>query len=207
MLRILFSEPKNAAKGPAIFIDRDGVINERRPGDYVLDWSQFVFVPGIRKALSQLATLGLPLIVISNQAAVGKGMLDLEGLREITSRMQQVLLRDGTPLSAVYYCPHRSEENCRCRKPSPGLLTAVAQDFNIDLARSVFIGDSVSDVEAAQAVGARPLVFGTGLDMMRSELPVAELTIVRAAEELFDRVRERLSAETLRFEANQRPRT
>ena len=85
-MRILFSEDKSV-RGPAIFIDRDGVINLLRPSDYVLDWSQFVFVPGIREALKQLASLGLPMIVISNQAAVGKGLLDTAGLEEITSKM------------------------------------------------------------------------------------------------------------------------
>jgi D-glycero-D-manno-heptose 1,7-bisphosphate phosphatase len=186
VLQILFTEPKKGAKGPAIFIDRDGVINQRRPGDYVLDWSQFVFVPGIREALKQLATLGPPLIVISNQAAVGKGLLSLGDLREITTQMQQVLLKDGTILSAAYYCPHRSDERCGCRKPSPGLLIAAARDFNVDLARSVFIGDSATDIEAAQAVSAHPLLFAAGL--VTSEPVAAEITVAQTAQELFDQV-------------------
>jgi len=129
VLRIAFSEVRPAAKGPAIFIDRDGVINCRRPGDYVLDWSQFIFTPGIRAALKQLSSLKLPMIVISNQAAVGKGLLDLGGLRDITAKMHQALLDDGTFLAAVYYCPHRPDENCICRKPKPALLRAAAEDF------------------------------------------------------------------------------
>src|SRR5580700_3614699 len=96
LLRILFRKINDATKGPAIFIDRDGVINCRRPGDYVLDWSQFVFMPGIREALQQLSTLRLPLIIISNQAAVGKGLLDSAGVEEITARMNEELLADGT---------------------------------------------------------------------------------------------------------------
>src|SRR5580700_8555368 len=114
LLRILFSKLNRTAKGPAIFIDRDGVINCRRPGDYVLDWSQFVFMPGIREALKQLATLGPPMIVISNQAAVGKGLLDAASLENLTLRMQQALFQDGTSLAAAYYCIHRSDENCVC---------------------------------------------------------------------------------------------
>lgn len=186
MLRILFSEPNKGAKRPAIFLDRDGVINQRRPGDYVLDWSQFVFVPGIREALNQLATLALPLIVVSNQAAVGKGLLDLDGLREITIRMQQVLLGDGTILSAAYYCPHRPDEECGCRKPSPGLLLAAARDLKVDLARSIFIGDSATDAEAARAAGVRPLLFAASRSSFESS--ASELVVAQTAQELFDRV-------------------
>ena len=161
MLRILFSELHRTAKGRAIFIDRDGVINRRRPGDYVLDWSQFVFMPGIREALKQLASLGLPLIVISNQAAVGKGLLDAVRLEEITVKMHQALLEDGTTLAAAYYCPHRIEDDCPCRKPKPALLFSAAADFNIDLSRSIFIGDSDTDVQAALAAGCAPVLYGS----------------------------------------------
>lgn len=164
LLRIVFSREKRTARGPAIFIDRDGVINCRRPGDYVLNWPQFAFVPGIRAALKQLASLGLPMIVISNQAAVGKGLLDPAGLEEITTQMYEKLLADGAPLTAAYYCLHRADENCDCRKPKPGLLLSAAKDFNIDLSRSIFIGDSETDVQAARAAGCRPVLFGTGLE-------------------------------------------
>ncbi|MFZ1974671.1 MAG: HAD family hydrolase [Candidatus Acidiferrales bacterium] len=162
-MKILFREAVNAAKGPAVFIDRDGVINCRRPGGYVLDWSQFVFVPGIREALKQLSSLGLPMIVISNQAAVGKGLLGLDGLKEITARMNETLVADGTSLAAAYYCPHRIEDDCACRKPKPALLISAANDFNIDMSRSIFIGDSETDVEAARAAGCTPLLLGPGV--------------------------------------------
>jgi D-glycero-D-manno-heptose 1,7-bisphosphate phosphatase len=179
VLRILFSEPNRRANGPAIFIDRDGVINCRRPGDYVLDWSQFVFLPGIRAALRQVATLGLPMIVISNQAAVGKGLLGPVTLHDITAKMHQALLEDGTPLAAAYYCPHKATEHCLCRKPKPGLLQVAAEDFNIELTRSIFIGDSETDVQAAQAAGSRPILFGLGLQVSsdtadwKSNVPLA----------------------------------
>src|SRR5690348_5867615 len=186
VLRIFFSEPKKSTIGPAIFIDRDGVINQRRPGDYVLEWSQFAFLPGIRVALKQLTTLGLPIIIISNQAAVGKGLLSCDGIREITSRMQQVLLNDGTLLSAAYYCPHRADEECGCRKPSPGLLVAAARDFNIDLTHSVCIGDSDTDVAAAHAVGARPIFFSAGLST--SEEIATDVAVAMTAQELVDQV-------------------
>ena len=165
MLRILFSEPNSNVKGSAIFLDRDGLINRRRANDYVLDWSQFIFIPGIRAALKQISTLGLPMIVISNQAAVGKGLLSSTDLREITIKMREVLLEDGTPLAAAYYCIHRQDENCICRKPKPGLLQAAAEDFNIDLSRSVFIGDSETDLQAARAAGCVPVLFGSEITL------------------------------------------
>ena len=199
MLRILFPERNDPAHGadlrPAIFIDRDGVINCRRPDDYVLDWSQFLFVPGMRTALKQLASLGLPMIVISNQAAVGKGLLDAAGLREITDRMQQALLSDGTPLAAAYYCIHRADENCSCRKPKPGLLQEAANDFRIDLQRSIFIGDSETDVQAAQAAGCQPVLFGAGLTAVSSPLEwPQELPRARTANNLFEVAAECLQA-------------
>jgi len=163
VIRIIFSDARKSAKGPAIFIDRDGVINERRPGDYVLNWSQFVFVPGIRAALKQLASLRLPMIVISNQAAIGKGLLDPAGLEDITAHMNQALLTDGTKLTAAYFCPHKPSDNCICRKPKPALLLSAAEDFNIDLNHSIFIGDSETDVLAARAAKCTPVLFGTGL--------------------------------------------
>ena len=181
-----------SAKGPAIFIDRDGVINCRRPGDYVLDWSQFVFLPGIRTALKQIASLGLPMIVISNQAAVGKGLLDPARLKEITDKMQQALLEDGTPLAAAYYCTHRSDENCLCRKPKPGLLQTAADDFNIDLSRSIFIGDSDTDVQAARAAGCAPVLFGSYDGPQPT--PPANLLTTREVTELYALVAKCLQA-------------
>ena len=160
---MIVSDVRKSNTGPAIFIDRDGVINCRRPGDYVLDWSQFIFMPGIRKALKQLASLRLPIIVISNQAAVGKGLLTPDGLQEITARLRHVLLNDGVFLTAAYYCPHAPRDNCVCRKPKPELLFKAADDFNINLSNSVFIGDSETDVQAARAAGCNPVLFGSGL--------------------------------------------
>lgn len=161
MVRILFSSAVQRVKSPAIFIDRDGVINHRRAGDYVLDWSQFTFVPGIRGALNQISGLGLPMIIISNQAAVGKGLLARNVLEDITVRLQTSLGADGTRLDAAYYCPHRIEEDCDCRKPKPGMLYKAADDLNLELTGSIFIGDSYTDVQAARSAGCKPVLFGS----------------------------------------------
>lgn len=195
MLRILFSERNGTARGPAIFIDRDGVINCRRPGDYVLSWSQFVFLPGIRTALKKMASLRRPMIVISNQAAVGKGLLDPATLQEITAKMREALLADGTPIEAAYYCIHRADENCVCRKPKPALLQTAADDFNIDLSRSIFIGDSDTDVQAARAVGCASVLFGPDI----GPLPASptDLLIARGAANLYPLVAKYLQATEL----------
>jgi D-glycero-D-manno-heptose 1,7-bisphosphate phosphatase len=130
-----------------------------------LDWSQFVYLPGIRAVLKQMASLDVPMIIISNQAAVGKGLLEPARLEEITVKMNQALLEDGTQLAAAYYCTHKADENCVCRKPKPALLHAAAADFNIDLSRSIFIGDSDTDVQAARAAGCAPVLFGSDIGL------------------------------------------
>jgi D-glycero-D-manno-heptose 1,7-bisphosphate phosphatase len=186
---MIFSEVQSNAKGPAIFIDRDGVINCRRPSDYVLNWSQFIFTPGIREAMRKLSSLGLPMIIVSNQAAVGKGLLNSDVLEGITARLHQTLLTDGTSLTAAYYCPHRADENCVCRKPKAGLLYKAADDFNIDLGRSVFIGDSDSDVQAAHAASCQPVLFGSGVSgSSGSPGRAKDLPTALTAVELFDLV-------------------
>jgi D-glycero-D-manno-heptose 1,7-bisphosphate phosphatase len=186
MLQIVFSEQKLDVRGPAIFLDRDGVINRRRPGDYVLDWSQFLFVSGIQAALKQLSALRLPMIVISNQAAVGKGLLNPATLQEITAQMQRALLADGVVIAAAFYCPHRVDENCDCRKPKPAMLLRAASEFNIDLSRSIFIGDSVTDIQAGLAAGCRPILFGsTHFESSENSLPASSIPVARTAEELF----------------------
>jgi histidinol-phosphate phosphatase family protein len=186
MLQIVFSDKKLDVRGPAIFLDRDGVINCRRPGDYVLNWSQFLFVSGIQAALKQLSALHLPMIVISNQAAVGKGLLNPLALQEITAQMQQTLLADGVSLAAVFYCTHRADENCDCRKPRPAMLLSAANEFNIDLSRSIFIGDSVSDIQAGLAAGCKPVLFGSArFESSGDSLPLNCIPVARTAEELF----------------------
>jgi D-glycero-D-manno-heptose 1,7-bisphosphate phosphatase len=186
MMQIVFAEKKLDVRGPAIFLDRDGVINCRRPGDYVLNWSQFLFVSGIQAALKQLSTLYLPMIVISNQAAVGKGLLNPATLQEITAQMQQTLLADGVSLAAVFYCTHRTDEKCDCRKPRPAMLLRAANEFNIDLGRSIFIGDSASDIQAGLAAGCKPVLFGsTHIESFRNSVPASRIPVARTAEELF----------------------
>jgi D-glycero-D-manno-heptose 1,7-bisphosphate phosphatase len=154
-----FGDPATYGRRPAIFLDRDGVINERVVGGYVTSWSQFRFLDGIIPALRDLSRLRLPMIVVSNQAGVGKGLMGRAALARITDRFVAQLARAGVPIVAVYYCPHTSDAECRCRKPRPGLLRQAARNWKIDLGRSILIGDSPSDIEAARAAGCRSILF------------------------------------------------
>jgi D-sedoheptulose 7-phosphate isomerase len=152
-MRVLFSELPKSGVRPAIFLDRDGVINERVAKGYVTSWEQFRFIDGMVEAIASLATLDLPIIVVSNQACIGKGLLNEPALESITRRFVADIQRGGGRVDAVYYCPHRPDEKCGCRKPNPGLLEQAGRDWQIELGRSVMVGDSASDLDAAAAVG------------------------------------------------------
>ena len=158
---LFFSRPRTARLQPGLFLDRDGVINRRIVGGYVTAWSQFTFVRGIKRVLATLTKLDIPLIVVSNQACVGKGILSPSDLLKITHRFVAVLEKSGGRIDAVYYCPHTDADNCSCRKPRPGLLERAARDWRIDLTRSVMIGDSLSDLEAARAVNCNAVLLGS----------------------------------------------
>ncbi|HEV2382029.1 MAG TPA: HAD family hydrolase [Terriglobia bacterium] len=147
---------------PGIFFDRDGVINERILGGYVTHWTGFHFIDGMVPVLRRLSRLHLPIIVVSNQSGVGKGLLSQRSLRQITSRFVDLLARHGARIDAVYYCPHTDEQGCTCRKPKPGLLLRAAGDYRIDLGRSIMIGDEPRDMEAAAAAGCRGILLDHG---------------------------------------------
>jgi D-glycero-D-manno-heptose 1,7-bisphosphate phosphatase len=145
----------------AVFLDRDGVISVNR-ADYVKSWDEFIFLPGALDSLRSLAEHGMPVIVISNQSAIGRGLLSRQTADEINRRMQAEVEAQGGRLDAVYICPHTPDEKCDCRKPRPGLLYQAAEEHQLDLQSSYFVGDALSDVEAALAVGCLPLLVLTG---------------------------------------------
>jgi D-glycero-D-manno-heptose 1,7-bisphosphate phosphatase len=146
---------------PAIFLDRDGVINRNR-SDHVKTWAEFEFLPGVLEASRRLAQLEWPVVVISNQAIVGHGLVSQQTIDEINAHMTNVVQSVGGRIDRVFCCPHRPEEKCTCRKPQPGLLLKAAEQMQLDLTRSFFVGDAESDVQAAKAVGCRPVLVKTG---------------------------------------------
>ena len=145
----------------AIFLDRDGVINVNRP-DHVKSWDEFVFLPNALAALRRLAASDFRVIVTTNQAAIARGMIAEEVARAIHMRMIAEVERAGGRIDAVYYCPHHPDDKCGCRKPQPGMFVQAARDYDIDLTRSFVVGDAFSDVAAALAIGACPILVMTG---------------------------------------------
>ncbi len=145
----------------AVFLDRDGVINHDRP-DYVRRWDQFEFLPGALEALRDLARKGLPVLVVSNQSAVGRGLMSSWDLEEINTRMLELVTAAGGRIDGAYYCPHAPEAGCACRKPAPGLLLEAMQRFGVDPGRSCLVGDGVADMLAAREVGIPSILVLTG---------------------------------------------
>jgi histidinol-phosphate phosphatase family protein len=158
-------------KKPAVFIDRDGVLNKEIGG--VLSKEQMQLLPGTASALKRLNRAGLVAICITNQPELAKGRLCLKGLSEIHAVLDTELAREGAYLDDLFYCPHHPEAGwagevralkiaCSCRKPAPGMLHSAAITHNIDLSRSWMIGDRYVDIAAGKAAGARTILVRTG---------------------------------------------
>jgi D-glycero-D-manno-heptose 1,7-bisphosphate phosphatase len=141
-----------------VFLDRDGTINVKAPeGDYVKSWSEFEFLPGARDAVIRLAAAGVRVVVVTNQRGVALGRMTHEDVEDIHARL---LAEAGDAIAAIYYCPH-DHDSCDCRKPRTGMFRQARAEFpDIEFERSTVIGDSRSDVEAARAIGARPILIG-----------------------------------------------
>ncbi|MFZ2489673.1 MAG: D-glycero-beta-D-manno-heptose 1,7-bisphosphate 7-phosphatase [Anaerolineae bacterium] len=150
-----------ATPRPAVFLDRDGVLNENR-ADYVRTRQQVVMLPGVEEALGALAASAFAVVVVTNQSALGRGLMSAATLAEINHDIVAWSEQAGGRVDAVYACPHAPDAGCPCRKPRPGMLTQAAADLNLDLSRSWLVGDAVSDLEAAAAAGCQPLLVLTG---------------------------------------------
>lgn len=135
----------------AIFLDRDGVINRERK-DYVKSWDEFEFLPGALLALEQLSAYSWPILVITNQSAINRNIVSEDEIAEIHRRFTESVSAAGGRIDGIFVCPHRPDEACGCRKPRPGLLTQAAQRFQLNLTQCIFIGDSLTDYQAAVAV-------------------------------------------------------
>jgi len=155
------NEGDHALSVPAIFLDRDGVVNENRT-DHVKGWDEFRFLPGVFEALRLLTDIGAPIFVVTNQAVVNRNLLSRDALEDIHLKMLHLLRAAGGRVEAVLSCPHDAGERCRCRKPEPGLLLSAARTHGIDLARSVLVGDALTDVLAGKRAGCRTVLVLTG---------------------------------------------
>jgi len=148
-----------------IFLDRDGVINEDSP-DYIKCWADFHFIPGSLDAVARLTRSGCSVIVITNQSAINRRWVSLAELERMHRRLRQAVLDSGGRITDIFYCPHRPDEGCGCRKPKPGLIFAARDRYGLDLSRAVMVGDSAKDILAGQAAGCgRTILVQTGNGM------------------------------------------
>lgn len=153
----------NTAVQSAIFLDRDGVIIENRP-EYVRSWADVEFLPHALTILARIAALPYRIIVVTNQAGVGRGIITQQTVAEINQKLVEEIRNSGGRVDGIYVCPHTPDEDCDCRKPKPGLIRQAADEFALDLERSFLIGDSLSDIEAGVAAGIpRLALVRTGL--------------------------------------------
>jgi D-glycero-D-manno-heptose 1,7-bisphosphate phosphatase len=142
----------------AIFLDRDGVINLEKK-DYVKSIKEFQIIDGVPKAIIELKKKGFLVIIITNQSAINRGLLTIKILNEIHNHLQEILKDNNTSIDDFYFCPHRPDENCKCRKPNPGMILKAVQEHNIDMNQSFMIGDSLTDIQAAQKAGCEGILL------------------------------------------------
>jgi D-glycero-D-manno-heptose 1,7-bisphosphate phosphatase len=159
----------------AVFVDRDGTINV--DVDFLTSPSQLQLIPRSAEAIKELNDLGIPVVVITNQSGIARGLISEDDLRNIHVALDEMLKQYGASVSAYYYCPHHPDgevaqyaKECDCRKPKPGMLFAARNDFGYNLQRSFVIGDKVRDVEAGKNVGAVAIQVSTGYGELEKDL-------------------------------------
>ena len=174
------SRPTDSQTRPALFLDRDGVLNEDR--GYVSRWEDFAWVEGARETVAAFNRAGWLVIVVTNQSGVGRGYYTEDDMHALHARMGEELAKDGAHVDAFYFAPHHPEAPAEAyrhpdppdRKPNPGMILRAFADWPIDRERSVLVGDKASDMEAAKRAGVRGLRFKGG-DLRRFLLEDARL--------------------------------
>ena len=160
----------------AVFLDRDGTLNVKaREHEYITSEDDFVWLAGAREGIARLAAAGYVLAVVSNQRGVARGLVTVEVLSGIEARIQRDLAPLGCAIAAFSYCPHDHAARCDCRKPEPGLITRLAGELEVDLARSWMIGDSDSDMVAGRRAGCRTALVGNQPTTAPPDLVAASL--------------------------------
>lgn len=169
-----------------VLLDRDGVINYDSDA-FIKSPEEWRPIPGSLEAVSLLNDNGYKVVVISNQSGLARGLFDEAALQQIHAKMMQMVERKGGHIEAIYYCPHGPDDDCQCRKPRTGLLRRFAEDFHVSLQGLPFVGDSLRDMQAAEAVSAEPILVKTGKgEKTLAENPDIELPVF---ENLYDAAR------------------
>jgi len=148
----------------AIFLDRDGVINKRIK-KYTTSEEEFELIPNVEKWLKILAENGFKLIIVTNQSMIGREISSVSELEKIHKKMQNKFRNAGFQIDKIYYCPHRSEENCFCRKPNSKLFEDAISEFSIDIEKSWLIGDEDSDIEVGKKIGCKTIKVETNSEL------------------------------------------
>lgn len=146
---------------PLIILDRDGVINHDSD-DFIKSPAEWEPIEGSLEAIARLNHAGYRVVVITNQSGIARGLLDVDTLSRIHNKMRRMLTQVGGKLEAILYCPHGPDDECLCRKPKEGNFLELAQRLRVKLDNVPAIGDSLRDLQAAQAAGARPILVKTG---------------------------------------------
>jgi D-glycero-D-manno-heptose 1,7-bisphosphate phosphatase len=170
-----------------VFLDRDGTINHDSR-DYIKNQSEFKLIPGSIEAIRLLTLGGFTSIVITNQSALARKLISPGELDHIHTIMKAAIKSGGGEITDIFFCPHLPNEGCDCRKPAPGLLLQAQHKYNIDLPRSIMVGDSAKDIECARNAGcSKAVLVKTGKDdaaedMLKAKQIAADYT----AKDLFD---------------------
>lgn len=156
-----------------LVLDRDGVIN-RDSADFVKSPDEWIPLPGSIEAIASLSRAGYTVTVASNQSGIARGLFDRKALYAMHRKLRRLVGGSGGRVDRIVVCPHGPDSGCSCRKPRPGLLRRLARHYGVDMKGVPVIGDSLRDLEAARAVGARPILVLTGNgEKTRASLPAA----------------------------------
>ena len=138
-----------------VFLDRDGIINKKLDNNYVKTWSEFEFLPDAIKGIKFLNSHGFQTAIVSNQAGVSRGIFTYAELMAVDERMHKILKENGAVVLKSYYCPHKDEDLCACKKPKSGMFFKARDEFGIDLNKAWIIGDGERDIVAGKRAGCR----------------------------------------------------
>jgi len=144
-----------------IILDRDGVINHDS-ADYIKSADEWIAIDGSIDAIARLYKAGFTVVVATNQSGLARSKFDLDDLEAMHEKLTRLVEEQGAELGAIFYCPHSPEDNCKCRKPLPGLVDAIEAEFNTSAEGSYFVGDSLRDLQAAVTKGCKPILVKTG---------------------------------------------
>jgi D-glycero-D-manno-heptose 1,7-bisphosphate phosphatase len=152
----------------AVFLDRDGTIGEEL--GYVNHIDRFQIFPFAAESIRQLNEAEIPVVVVTNQSGIARNIFPESLVHEVHKKMVAELAKGGAWIDAIYFCPHKTEDACECRKPNPGLLLRAAREHGLDLAASWVVGDRYADLEMGHAAGARGILVMSGYGRGEYEL-------------------------------------